>query len=221
MVKVKICGIKRTEDALAAVRFGADAIGLLVGQRHAATDFITADEATAIVKALPPFCSSVLVTHLDRAEEIVPLARSIGVTTIQLHGDSSPEDARAIRENLPHLKLIKAVHVTDAESIEVARRYADSVDAILLDTVNVATDQVGGTGMTHDWGISRRIVETAGLPVILAGGLNPDNVTAAIEAVRPFGVDVNSGTKGPDGFKDMAKLRVNGKFVRIFCSKFG
>lgn len=207
MVRVKICGNKRAGDALKAVEYGADAIGLLVGQKHASPDFIDIEQARGIVALLPPFVASVLVTHLVLPDEITPLARKIGVNTIQLHGETTPDQTAQIKKTLPYIKLYKAIHVTGDKSIVNAESYTNSVDAILLDTINVSTDQVGGTGKIHDWGISRKIVQKASLPVILAGGLNPDNVKEAIEKVKPFGVDVNSGTKGRDGYKDPKKLQ--------------
>ena len=128
------------------------------------------------------------------------------MTAIQLHGDTSPAQAAEIGQRLPLAKTYQAIHVVDGQSIGAARQYVGSVDAIVLDTINVATDQVGGTGQTHDWSISRQIAEQLPVPVILAGGLDPDNVKA-IRQVGPYGVDVNSGTKGPGGFKDHAKLK--------------
>ncbi|WP_396927416.1 phosphoribosylanthranilate isomerase [Mycolicibacterium sp.] len=207
MTYVKICGIRRLEDALAAVSCGADAVGVLVGQQHHSPDFLAAADAAAIVAALPLPVTSVLVTHLAEPDEIVALARSVGVTAIQLHGETSPAQAAEVKSCLPPIKIFKAIHVVDHQSIDAARQYAGTVDAIVLDTVNVATDQVGGTGRTHDWSISRQIVERLVVPVVLAGGLHPDNVGEAIRQVAPYGVDVNSGTKGPDGFKDHAALK--------------
>jgi phosphoribosylanthranilate isomerase len=207
MIHVKICGIRRLDDALAALAFGADELGFLVGQKHHSPDFLDESDAAAMVGALPPKVSSALVTHLADPDDIVTLATAIGVTTIQLHGDTSPAQAAVIKHRLPHIKTYKAIHVVDAQSINTARQYVNAVDAIVLDTVNLAANQVGGTGQTHDWSISRRIVKQLPIPVILAGGLNPDNVNDAIRHVHPFGVDVNSGTKGADGYKDHARLQ--------------
>jgi phosphoribosylanthranilate isomerase len=207
MIHVKICGIRRLDDALAALEYGADELGFLVGQTHRSPDFLDESDAAAIVGALPPNVSSALVTHLADPDDIVTLATAIGVTTIQLHGDTSPPQAAVIKHRLPHIKTYKAIHVVDAQSINTARQYVNAVDAIVLDTINLAADQVGGTGHTHDWSISRQIVEQLPIAVILAGGLNPDNVNDAIKHVHPFGVDVNSGTKGADGYKDRARLQ--------------
>ncbi len=209
-MRVKICGIKKIKEAKTAINLGADAVGLLVGQQHASNDFIDEEQAKSIVDELPPFCSSILVTHLEDNEDIIDLARYLGVSTIQLHGNSSPENARYIKRRLSNIKLIKSLHVINEDSIEHGRKYLSVVDAILLDTINKETGQVGGTGITHNWYLSKKIVLSYDKPVILAGGLNPENVAEAIKEVRPFGVDVNSGTKGKDGYRDYIKMK---KFI--------
>ena len=113
-----------------------------------------------------------------------------------------------LRARLPSLKIFKSVHVISSESVRYPEPFRGMVDGFVLDTINAATDQVGGTGNVHDWSISREIVTRfPDSPMILAGGLNPKNVPSAIKLVRPYGVDVNSGTKGPDGFKDAIKMR--------------
>jgi phosphoribosylanthranilate isomerase len=112
-----------------------------------------------------------------------------------------------LRGRIPHLKIFKSVSVISADSVVYPEAFEQLVDGFVLDSVNVATDQVGGTGKTHDWSVSREIVTRyPDIPIILAGGLNSENVRSAIEQVRPFGVDVNSGTKAPDGFKDLRKM---------------
>jgi phosphoribosylanthranilate isomerase len=208
MVKVKICGITNVKDALGAVSFGADAVGFLVGQIHYSTGvFITPEQAAEIVAALPLFCSTVLVTHLSRPEEVVSAARIAKVSTIQMHGDASAEDAARIKQQLPYIKTYKAVHVFDENAISEAQKYVGAVDGIVLDTVIKETGQIGGTGQTHDWRISGKIVQSVPLPVILAGGLNPDNVMEAIKTVRPYAVDVNSGVSNSDGSKSQQKMK--------------
>lgn len=208
MTRVKICGVKRIEDALLAAELGADAIGLLVGRRHASTDFISPASAREIVLRLPPFVSPVLVTHVEDLDELRGLLDTLGVSTIQVHSQLSPDQIAVLRNEYPYLKVTKSYHVTDDASRAYGIAYRNAVDGFVLDTVNLASNQVGGTGKTHDWSISADIVTIyPDVPVILAGGLHPDNVAAAIAQVRPFGVDVNSGTKGPDGFKDPLKLK--------------
>jgi len=206
-MRVKICAVKRPEDALLAARCGADAIGLLVGQRHSSPDFLTPEAARLIVARLPPFVSSVLVSHLESPEDLLPLLATTGASTVQIHSEMPPEGILAVRRALPHLKILKSFHVSSPESLNYGEAYRKAVDGFVVDTLNLATDQVGGTGQTHDWSISRRIVERySELPVFLAGGLHDGNVREAIAVVRPYGVDVNSGTKGADGYKDPAKL---------------
>jgi phosphoribosylanthranilate isomerase len=205
---VKICGIRRHEDALVAAELGADAIGLLVGQRHNSPDFISAAVARDISRALPPSVEPVLVTHIEDIDELERLLQQSGITTVQLHSEIASSSVERLRGRLPDVKIFKSVHVISADSVAYPEAFRKLVDGLVLDSVNVATGQVGGTGKTHDWSISRQIVTRyLEIPIILAGGLNSENVRSAIEYVHPFGVDVNSGTKGSDGFKDARKMR--------------
>src|SRR5205085_3691019 len=200
---VKICGIRRQEDALMAAELGADAIGLLVGQRHNSPDFISATVARDISRALPPSVEAVLVTHVEEIDELERLLQQSEITTIQLHSEIAPSSEERLLGRLPYLKIFKSINVISAESVAYPEAFAKLVDGFVLDSINLATDQVGGTGKTHDWSVSRQIVMSyPDIPMILAGGLNSENVRPAIEQVHPFGVDVNSGTKAPDGFKD-------------------
>jgi phosphoribosylanthranilate isomerase len=204
---VKICGIRRQEDALLAAELGADAIGLLVGQKHNSPDFISATVASGISRALPPSVEAVLVTHIKEIDELERLLQQSEITTIQLHSEIDPRSVERLRGRLPDVKIFKSVSVISADSVAYPEAFEQLVDGFVLDSVNLATDQVGGTGKTHDWSVSREIVmRYPEVPIILAGGLNSENVRSAIERVRPFGVDVNSGTKAPDGFKDPRKM---------------
>jgi phosphoribosylanthranilate isomerase len=204
---VKICGVRREEDALLAAQSGADAIGLLVGRRHGSPDFISEQLAGRIARAVSSKAKAVLVTHVPEVEEIERLLRESGIGTVQLHSDILPQEIRELKSRLPTLKVFKSVHVLSVDSIEYPKPYLNLVDGFVLDSFNPATNQVGGTGLTHDWSISQKIVSRySSTRTLLAGGLNATNVRAAIQAVKPFGVDVNSGTKGTDGFKDARKL---------------
>lgn len=208
-------------DALLAIDAGADEIGLLVGQRHASGDFIPVETAAEIVAACIGRVTPVLVTHVEDPATVHALAQRAGVREIQVHSEMTPEAmgrlrGLGVRAGTGDYRLRKSWHVTGPESLVYGEAYRNGVDAFLLDSVNAATGQVGGTGHAHDWSLSREIVDWCArdgrnVPVILAGGLNPDNVAAAVRQVRPAGVDVNSGTKGPDGFKDAARVRA---FVR-------
>ena len=190
-----------------AAELGADAIGLLVGQKHNSPDFISATVARDISRALPPSVEAVLVTHVEDVDEIERLLQQSEITTIQLHGEIAPSSVEGLRDRIPHLKVFKSVNIISADSVAYPEAFAQLVNGFVLDSINLATGQVGGTGKTHDWSVSRRIVmRYPDVPIILAGGLNSENVRSAIEQVHPFGVDVNSGTKAPDGFKDPRKM---------------
>lgn len=208
MIRVKICGIRRLQDARLAAEAGADAIGLLVGQKHPSGDFLEPEAAAAIVALCPPFLTPVLVTHIDDPVAVHALARDLGVSTIQIHSAMPPDAVRVLRALAgPGWRLLKALHVVSEASLAGGDAYQDLVDGFVLDSLNATTGQVGGTGLRADPDLCRRLVaRLAPLPVILAGGLNPNNVADAIAAVSPFGVDANSGTKGADGFKDPARV---------------
>lgn len=206
MVRVKICGIRRIEDAFSAIRWGADSLGFLVGQKSASPDFVTAEQARDMIVRLPPFVTKVMVTHLTTAAEVVALADTVGPDTVQLHGEATPAEIRELRRQRPHLRILKSFHIVDDASVEYGIPYMGLVDAFVLDSLNAETGQIGGTGQVHDWAVSRRVVSRYPTPVILAGGLTPENVQDAIHTVRPYAVDVNSGLKDAKGFKDHAKI---------------
>jgi len=204
-MRTKICGIRNFEDAAVAVKAGANAVGFLVGITHLAEDKIDNESAKEVIAGLPPFVSSVMVTHLTDKIEIVELATYLNVNTIQIHDYIPPEDVRFVRDRMSFCKIIKAVHVSsEQESIDVARSFEDVCDALLLDSRT--QDRLGGTGMVHDWNISRKIVSVSKTPVILAGGLTDDNVYDAVKKIMPFGVDVNSGVE-VGGWKSPEKVR--------------
>lgn len=209
-MKVKICGIKTAEELKSVILSGADAVGFISGITHKSEDAIQPEEVRNLSKLVPPFVTPVLVTHLISLGELFQIIITAQVFTVQLQGDISPENIRLLKQALPYAKFIKAIHVVDRSAIEKAKEYENIVDAILLDSKT--SDRLGGTGLTHDWNISAEIVKTVKVPVILAGGLNPDNVKEAINKVKPFGVDVNTGVKGLNGYKDPEKVK---RFVEI------
>lgn len=203
--RVKICGIASLEDAHAAIALGTDAVGLLVGLLYETADQLQPEQARDIAVALPPFVNSVLVTHQTAVDSVRALLEIVQPNVVQLHGPFELSYIGILRHNFPYLKIIKAIHVQDEHAVEVALATAPYVDGVLLDT-KVGT-RLGGTGVTHDWSISRRICEElSGTAVILAGGLRPDNVASAIETVRPYGVDVNSGVSLHPGKKSISLL---------------
>lgn len=204
MTRVKICGIKTLDDAKAVVDAGADALGFLVDIKSAKNSVGSAT-AAAIIAQLPPFVSSVAVTTETDAKAILRIVRNARANTIQLQGKVTPDTVRAVK--VFFVKVYVAIHVTDENAIEEAKKFEDAADAIILDSTD-KSGALGGTGKTHDWDISRRIVEAVSIPVILAGGLTPDNVAEAIQKVRPYAVDVQSGVNNLDGSKDIGKVRL-------------
>ena len=195
-MRIKICGIRNDSDLKAALSASPDAVGFLVGQVHPSPDFILACTARRLAKSLPPFVQPWLVTHLSRPEEILDLADAAAISNIQLHGDSTPEEVSAIRDKLPPCaKLVRAVHPEPQDAFYDYSDFVPFIDAFLIDSLNPKTGQVGGTGLTGNWIRTARFVQESPLPVILAGGLTPANVARAVERVRPYAVDVNTGVK--------------------------
>ena len=206
MAFVKICGLQTWEEASAALDCGATALGFLIGLTHRAEDGIDAATACGIVERLPAGAEAVLVTHLRDPGRVAYLAASIAARTIQVHDAMAVPDLRRLRALAPGARLLKAVHVTGEDAVGHALVHAVVADALVLDSRTA--HRLGGTGRTHDWSVSARIVAAvAPLPVYLAGGLRPENVAEAIARVRPAGVDVNSGVEDAGGRKDTAKMR--------------
>ncbi len=188
-VRVKICGLTRLEDALCAVRLGADALGFNFwpGSRR----FVSPAEARAIIRRLPPLVTTVGVFVDPSHDEAVAAAAIAGVQVIQLHGAESPAFCRAFQ-----LPVLKALPVGGPEALAAAAPYA-GLPGLLLDAPSPGH---GGSGQPCHWPTARTLA--AGTPVVLAGGLHPGNVAEAIDAVRPYGVDVASGVERSPGVKD-------------------
>jgi phosphoribosylanthranilate isomerase len=187
-VLVKICGITRLEDALAAARLGADWVGFNFWPRS--RRYIAPEAAACIVSALPASVLPVGVLVDPDAAELVRAIQVSGVRTVQLHGDESP--ALCASATVP---VVKGIRVRDAHSLAALASY--EVSAFLLDS---ATPGYGGSGTGFDWSLASEVA--AELPVWLAGGLTPDNVSEAVKRVRPRGVDVASGVESAPGVKD-------------------
>ena len=211
--RVKICGIRSERDLRTVVAAGVDAIGLICGvDVYVSEDKLETQDARRLARLVPPFVSVTLVTHLTDPATILTLADLIGVDTIQLHGDVTPAQTAQVYAQRANRRVTQRVHVVDERAVDLAVRFADRCDAIHLDSRT--PDRIGGTGHTHDWSISRRIVDAMAeldRAVILSGGLTPDNVATAIETVRPYGVDANSGVEDGAGGKSAERARA---FVR-------
>lgn len=193
-------------EAHLAVRYGASAIGL-VSEMPSGPGVISDDLARQIAARVPPAVSSFLLTSKQDALSIIEQQRFVRANTLQLVDSLTHGTYQDLRNALPGIALVQVIHVQDEKSLEEALLVAPDVDAILLDSGNqrLAVKELGGTGRTHDWTISRRIVQQVNKPVFLAGGLKPENVRDAIEQVSPFGVDVCSGVRA-DGRLDERKV---------------
>jgi len=203
--RVKICGVTNAADRDAAVRAGADAVGLIAGVTVDTPREVDLDEARDLAPGVPPLVTAVLVTMPRDAATARERVERVRPDAVQVHG-LDPEAVADLGGSVD-ASVIAAV---DAESDQVTLgAYADAADALLVDSVD--EDGAGGTGETHDWARTRERVADLDVPVVLAGGLTPDNVADAVAAVDPFAVDVASGVEREGGVKDHDAVR---RFVR-------
>ncbi len=198
-IRIKICGIVHSADAQNAVAAGADALGFNFYPRSLRS--IAPADAAAIIQELPATVCSVGVFVNSPVSEIVAVAQQCRLHAIQFHGDETPEWCRQLRDRV----VLRAIRLSPETTLEAALEEIDQwasqgVAAVLLDAA-VGDRQYGGSGQTIDWELARDIRQSAALPIILAGGLNPENVGAAIERVCPAGVDVASGVESFPGKK--------------------
>lgn len=193
MTRVKICGITTHEDLDVAVEAGADAVGLIADVPTDTPREVPATRAVELARAAPPFVTTVLVTIAERPEATVDLASRVQPDVVQVHGDLSPGDLAFLSAKI-HGDVVKAVSPDDAP------KYDTVADALLVDSLDESG--AGGTGEIHDWDRTAELVATLESPVVLAGGLTPENVGEAIRRVRPFAVDVASGVEAEPGRKD-------------------
>jgi phosphoribosylanthranilate isomerase len=205
-LRVKICCISSIAEAALAVSYGADALGL-VSEMPSGPGIITDERAREIAASVPPTVATFLLTSRQSAPSIIEQQHYVRSNTLQLVDRLTHGTYRDLRSALPGIGLVQVIHVQDEESLAEALRVAPETDALLLDSGDqrLAVKLLGGTGRTHDWALSRRIVEQVKRPVFLAGGLKPENVRDAIEQVRPFGLDICSGVR-TDGRLDERKL---------------
>jgi phosphoribosylanthranilate isomerase len=193
---IKICGLTNLADAQAAVAAGADALGFMF--YRPSKRFIEAADARPIIAQLPAHVAKVGVFVNATEAEVREVIAATGIDTLQFHGEETPEFCASFRP----LRVWKAFRMADAESLRAVRLHPDA-DALLLDSH--VSGSHGGTGHSFDWDLAIG-AKQLGRPVILAGGLNPENVAAAVAHVRPFGVDVSSGVESAPGQKDHAKI---------------
>jgi phosphoribosylanthranilate isomerase len=192
--RVKICGITRIEDALEAVKQGADAIGLVF--YSPSPRYVAPEQAAAIVAKIPAFISVVGLFVDAEAAEIKQVLSQVHLDILQFHGDETPEQCRQF--SMPYMKAVRVKNGTNL--VQYAADYADA-KALLLDAF--AEGVPGGTGQVFDWTL---IPQNLALPVVLAGGLNAENVGQAIAHVKPYAVDVSGGVEASKGIKDAVKI---------------
>lgn len=213
--RVKICCISSPGEALLAVRHGADALGL-VGPMPSGPGVIGLDEAARITRIVPPPVATFLLSSETGAAGLIAQARACRPTALQIvDAVDGPSVYAAVREACPGIRLVQVVHVTGPESVTEAQGLSAHVDALLLDSgnPNLVVKELGGTGRVHDWSTSATIVRAVGVPVFLAGGLNPDNAARAIGEVQPYGLDLCTGVR-TDGALDESKLAAFMRAVR-------
>ena len=204
--KIKICCIQYIVEAETAIKAGAWAIGL-VSAMPSGPGVISEEAIAEIAKAVNGKLETVLLTSHRSADQIIAQHQRCKTSAIQFVDAIKIEEYPKLRKNLPGIKLIQVIHVTGNESIGEAQKVSAFVDFILLDSgnPNLRVKELGGTGRTHNWEISKKIVGSVNVPVFLAGGLNPQNVKSAVADVKPFGVDVCSGLR-INGRLDMEKM---------------
>jgi phosphoribosylanthranilate isomerase len=215
--RIKICCISSIEEAWMAIEAGASALGL-VGPMHSGPGVITDELILAIAKAVPPPIATFLLTSETSVSEIIKHYHRVRTNTIQLVDALSSGTYNDLRKALPGIKLVQVIHVSDERSIDEAIKISEHVDVILLDSgnPNIQVKELGGTGRTHNWKLSRIIRDSIKVPVFLAGGLNPGNINQAIEEVQPFGIDLCSGVR-TNGKLDREKLDL---FIKEVKKKF-
>lgn len=202
MTRIKICGITRARDAVVCAEAGADAIGLVFARSPRQ---VTLQQAREIVAALPPFVSAVGVFVNAKAAAILRTVAEVGLSEVQLHGEEAP----GLLSSLGGLRVIKALRVRSKSFLDELSRYAKAgVDGILLDAF--APTARGGSGRRFDWDLVTGARDAGALdntpPIILAGGLTPQNVQSAVRRIRPWGVDVSTGVESEPGVKSTEKI---------------
>jgi phosphoribosylanthranilate isomerase len=205
--QLKVCCIASLKEAKTAYELGANSIGL-VSSMPSGPGVISDKKIAEIIEGLPVDADTWVLTSKVSGSEIVKQLCLYQPNTVQIVESIPVEDYALIRKNHPTTRIVQVVHVAGLNCLEEAKRLDPFVDALLLDSGNPSADtkQLGGTGKTHDWGLSRKIVDSVRSPVYLAGGLNPSNLKCAIDQVGPFGVDICSGLR-TNGCLDAKKIQ--------------
>ncbi|MDH5438272.1 MAG: phosphoribosylanthranilate isomerase [Candidatus Bathyarchaeota archaeon] len=201
-VKVKICGITSNKDLATAVEAGADAVGFVVNVPSSPRN-LTPEKAEKMMKNTPVPVKNVVVAVPKSLSELIEVYKRLRPDILQIHGHNLLDSA--IREKLANTCLIRAVQAKSDRVVEDAVKATNTFDAVLVDSF--VSGKLGGTGRVHDWELSRRVKQLIHpKPLILAGGLNPENVRDAVRAVQPYAVDVSTGVESRPGVKDPEKV---------------
>ncbi len=205
--RVQVAGVIDRAEAELIIDAGADMLGFPLGLKDGRED-LDLPAAAEIIRATSGRITAVCITYLDSAHDVLALCDEIGARWVQLHGPIGTAELQTLRDANQPLGIIKSLIVKPGDALlDQVAAFTPHVDAFITDTFDSATGRSGATGMTHDWSISRKIVAASARPVILAGGLTPDNVSDAIAAVRPAAVDAHTGVEGTDGRKDPTLVR--------------
>jgi phosphoribosylanthranilate isomerase len=217
--RIQVAGVSSLEEALFCATVGVDAVGFTLDIPSGIHDGLTRQRARRIIEKLPAGLNAVIITYLHEAAHLHGLLEDVGGDAVQLHGTISKEELTAFRRLHPSVKTIGRITVRDERSIEEATRMsADLYDALILDSWDPRSGRIGATGLVHDWSISAEIVRRSSVPIILAGGLNPNNVSEAVIKVSPKGVDAHTGIENPDGTRNFEKIRM---FAKSALDAFG
>lgn len=209
---IQIAGIIDQNEADLVIQSGVQFLGFPLRLPVHKED-LSEEEASKIINNLPDPAKGVLITYLDNADEIVELLKKIGAGIVQLHGEIELSELKKLRNILPEVSIIKSLVIrknNESDLISIMKSLENQVDAFITDTFDPSTGASGATGKTHNWEISKKINDLTDKPLILAGGLNPENVYKSITEVKPAGVDSHTGVEDPDGRKSQLKLM---KFV--------
>ena len=216
--RVKICCIGSVQEAALAIECGASALGL-VSHMPSGPGVITDEQIAEIAATVPPPIGTFLLTSRQSVSDIIAQHRFCRTNCIQICDHLTSGSHRELKDALPGISIVQVIHVVGPESVDEACAVAPYVDAILLDSGNqkLAVKELGGTGKTHDWTLSRKIRERIGIPLFLAGGLTSENVAQAIQEVGSFGIDLCSGVR-TNGKLDETKLKRFFAEVRVASS---
>ena len=210
---IQIAGVRNKEELDIIINSGATSIGFPLRLPIHKAD-TSEKEARSLIQHIPENIDKVLITYMDSSKEIIELMTYLETNIVQLHGDINIAEIKKIKKEHPEIKIIKSLIVNKnnfSDLSKIIAEFEDHVDFFITDTFDPETGASGATGKTHDWSISKKIVQLSKKPVIIAGGLTPDNVGQAIKVIQPAGVDTHTGVENSFGEKDVALVN---KFVK-------